>query len=82
MPMLTGSKKARLRQPPGPVAYPRDGAANFLRSVVKSWQGKAVVLGSEEVRRPYYAVSGTNGIQSTGLISWIVKTKGVLPVLN
>ena len=65
MPVLTRSKKARLGQPPGLVASPRDDATYCPRRVVDSRQGKAVVFGSEVVGSLSQAGSIANRSQST-----------------
>ena len=64
MPIVTHSK-ALLGQPPGLVAFPRDGEENRPRRDVESQQGNAIVAGQEELGSPSPTCAAANGSQCT-----------------
>lgn len=65
MPLLTHYTKASLGLLAVLVAYPRDGATYCHKKVVEPQQGKALVLGSEEVGSPSQEGSINSESQST-----------------
>lgn len=84
MPTLTLSKKARLGQSSGLVAYPRDGAVNYLRTVADSRQSKVVGFRYEEVGL-FQVSSIANGVQSTpgfGILNCEINRSLTCPKLN
>ena len=82
MPILTQSE-ARLRQPPGLEASPKDGQTNYPRRVIEFPENNVVVAKYEKAGSPsqiYFPNDGINQLQV--LVFAIAKANGVLPAQN